>query len=110
MENLLTRGVEKVIPKKLAEEKLKAGKPLRVYLGIDPTGTKLHLGHSVPLRKLQQFAFRRAGGRAYKWRRRSGSGAQLPWLWLSLRGRLPFPTDYVGAIERCAAAFDAPSP
>lgn len=55
-DDLLTRGVEKVIPKKLAEEKLKAGNPLRVYLGIDPTGTKLHLGHSVPLRKLQQFA------------------------------------------------------
>ncbi|MDP6352946.1 MAG: glycosyltransferase [Alphaproteobacteria bacterium] len=57
---------------------------------------------------LQRFALRRAAGRAYKWRRRSGTGALLPWLWLSLRGRLPVPTDYVGAIERCAAAFDAP--
>jgi len=40
----------------LAEEKLKSGKKLRLYLGIDPTGSKLHLGHSVPLRKLQAFA------------------------------------------------------
>lgn len=53
---LLTRAVETVLPKQLAEEKLASGKPLRIYLGIDPTGTKLHLGHSVPLRKLQAFA------------------------------------------------------
>lgn len=53
---LLTRGVEQVVPKTLAEEKLKSGKKMRIYLGIDPTGNKLHLGHSVPLRKLQAFA------------------------------------------------------
>lgn len=53
---LLTRAVEKVVPQKLAEEKLASGKPIRLYLGIDPTGAKLHLGHSVPLRKLAQFA------------------------------------------------------
>ncbi|HLD32319.1 MAG TPA: tyrosine--tRNA ligase [Candidatus Peribacteraceae bacterium] len=53
--DLLTRAVSEVIPKKLAEEKLKSGKPLRLYLGIDPTGAKLHLGHSVPLRKLKAF-------------------------------------------------------
>ncbi|MBT3835337.1 tyrosine--tRNA ligase [Candidatus Peribacteria bacterium] len=55
-DSLLTRGVEKVIPKDLADKKLKSGKSLRLYLGIDPTGSKLHLGHSVPLRKLKQFA------------------------------------------------------
>lgn len=53
--DLLTRGVSEVVPHKLAEEKLKSGKPMRVYLGIDPTGAKLHLGHSVPLRKLKAF-------------------------------------------------------
>ncbi len=53
---LLTRGVAKVIPQKLAEQKLKEGKKLRVYLGIDPTGAHLHIGHAVQLRKLQQFA------------------------------------------------------
>lgn len=55
-QELLTRAVEKVVPQKLAEEKLASGKPIRLYLGIDPTGAKLHLGHSVPLRKLRQFA------------------------------------------------------
>src|SRR3990167_4092314 len=57
MENdLLTRAVEKVIPLDLAKAKLASGEKLRVYLGIDPTGARLHLGHSVPLRKLQAFA------------------------------------------------------
>lgn len=55
-DELLTRGVAKVIPQKLAEEKLKSGEKLRVYLGIDPTGAHLHIGHAVQLRKLQQFA------------------------------------------------------
>jgi len=54
-QELLTRAVEKVVPQKLAEEKLASKKPIRLYLGIDPTGARLHLGHSVPLRKLRQF-------------------------------------------------------
>lgn len=55
-EELLTRGVAKLIPEKLAEEKLASGKKLRIYWGIDPTGTKIHLGHTIPMRKLMQFA------------------------------------------------------
>ncbi len=53
---LLSRGVENVIPRDLAEKKLRSGGRLRIYFGIDPTGAKLHLGHTVPLRKLKQFA------------------------------------------------------
>jgi len=34
---------------------LELDRPLRVYLGIDPTATSLTLGHTVPLRKLRQF-------------------------------------------------------
>jgi len=34
---------------------LRSGKKLNVYLGIDPTATRIHLGHAVPLRKLQEF-------------------------------------------------------
>jgi tyrosyl-tRNA synthetase len=55
-EELLTRGVAKVIPQKLAEEKMNSGKKIRVYMGIDPTGARLHIGHSVQLRKLKQFS------------------------------------------------------
>jgi tyrosyl-tRNA synthetase len=35
--------------------RLEEDRPLRVYLGIDPTATSLTLGHTVPLRKLRQF-------------------------------------------------------
>lgn len=52
---ILTRTVTNVTPRALAEAKLKSGKTLRVYLGVDPTGAMLHLGHAVVLRKLQQF-------------------------------------------------------
>lgn len=31
------------------------GRPLRVKLGIDPTGTDIHLGHSILFRKLRAF-------------------------------------------------------
>ncbi len=53
---LLTRGIEEVVPQDLAKEKLASKKKLRVYLGIDPTGAKLHIGHAVPLRKLKAFS------------------------------------------------------
>jgi tyrosyl-tRNA synthetase len=57
IEDLLTRGVANIISGKTALEKLlKSGKKLNIYLGIDPTATRIHLGHAVPLRKLQAFA------------------------------------------------------
>ena len=36
-------------------EAQKTGRPLRVKLGIDPTGTDIHLGHSILFRKLRAF-------------------------------------------------------
>ncbi|PIZ48246.1 tyrosine--tRNA ligase [Candidatus Woesebacteria bacterium CG_4_10_14_0_2_um_filter_39_14] len=55
IEEVLTRGVEKIYPSKEGLEKvLRSGKKLRIYNGIDPTG-KLHLGHMVVLRKLRQL-------------------------------------------------------
>ena len=57
IEELSTRGVTNIIPsKEELEKKLKSGEKLNIYLGIDPTSTKLHLGHTVPLRKIQAFA------------------------------------------------------
>jgi tyrosyl-tRNA synthetase len=41
--------------KKKLERSFETGKPLRVKYGIDPTGFDVHLGHTVPLRKLRQF-------------------------------------------------------
>ncbi len=52
---LLSRAVTDVVPRELAEAKLASKKKLRVYFGIDPTGSRLHLGHAVPLRKLRAF-------------------------------------------------------
>ena len=53
---VLERGVEQILPKKETLAKLMSEKVITLYLGIDPTGFQLHLGHSVPLRKLQDFA------------------------------------------------------
>ena len=36
-------------------EAAREGRPLRVYCGFDPRTTDLHLGHTVPIRKLRQF-------------------------------------------------------
>ncbi|MFL6240658.1 MAG: tyrosine--tRNA ligase [Actinomycetes bacterium] len=55
----LTAGSAQVLPEGALAEKLRAaqteGRPLRVKLGIDPSGTQLTLGHAVVLRKLRQF-------------------------------------------------------
>lgn len=47
---LLRRQMEKELRALLEQDR-----PLRVYLGIDPTAASLTLGHTVPLRKLRQF-------------------------------------------------------
>lgn len=56
IDQVLTKGVEQILPSREGLEKLMARKKIKLYLGIDPTATKLHLGHTVMLRKLQQFA------------------------------------------------------
>ncbi|OGI59628.1 tyrosine--tRNA ligase [Candidatus Nomurabacteria bacterium RIFCSPHIGHO2_01_FULL_37_110] len=56
IDELLTRGVSKIYPsKEKLEQVLRSGKKLRLYQGFDPTGTKLHLGHMVGLRKHRQW-------------------------------------------------------
>ena len=55
----LKKGVAEIIPedefKAKLEQSAKTGKPLRVYLGVDPTAPDIHLGHTVVLRKLKHF-------------------------------------------------------
>jgi tyrosyl-tRNA synthetase len=48
------KPVEEELKSKL-ENSAKTGKPLRVYLGVDPTAPDIHLGHTVVLRKLKHF-------------------------------------------------------
>lgn len=54
--SILSRGVEQILPSKEALAKVMDKKKITLYLGIDPTGNQLHLGHAVVLRKLKQFA------------------------------------------------------
>src|SRR5215470_11104728 len=55
----IRRGIDAIVPEdemvKKLERSVKSGKPLRVKYGIDPTGIDVHLGHTVPLRKLRIF-------------------------------------------------------
>lgn len=55
IDELLSRGTEEVIDREGLKKKLLSGKKLRIKFGIDPTGSDLHIGHAVPLRKLRQF-------------------------------------------------------
>jgi tyrosyl-tRNA synthetase len=58
----LWRGTNEIFPDQgntspdnLSAQIAQIDRPLRVKLGIDPTGTDLHLGHSIPMRKLRSF-------------------------------------------------------
>ncbi|MBD2006072.1 MULTISPECIES: tyrosine--tRNA ligase [Cyanophyceae] len=60
----LYRGVSEIFPDQpdsddaalsLAQRLAQTDRPLRVKLGIDPTGSDIHLGHSIPVRKLRAF-------------------------------------------------------
>ncbi|MGH1396414.1 MAG: tyrosine--tRNA ligase [Trichormus sp.] len=67
----LNRGIVEVFPQpsdtdheveSLEKRLVTTNRPLRVKLGIDPTGADIHLGHSIPVRKLR--AFQDAGHKA----------------------------------------------
>ncbi|MFZ0333099.1 MAG: tyrosine--tRNA ligase [Candidatus Acidiferrales bacterium] len=55
----LRKGAAEIIReedlKSKLEQSAKTGKPLRVYLGVDPTAPDIHLGHTVVIRKLKHF-------------------------------------------------------
>lgn len=55
IQTLLDRGTVDVIIREDLEKKIKEGKKLRIKLGIDPTGSDLHIGHAVVLKKLRHF-------------------------------------------------------
>jgi tyrosyl-tRNA synthetase len=51
----LSRNAVESLPAGALEARLGAGRPLRVKLGLDPTASDLHLGHTVVLQKLREF-------------------------------------------------------
>jgi len=55
-DELLTRGISTIYPsKEFLQNKLEKGEKLTIYLGIDPTGPTLHLGHAIPIKKLSEL-------------------------------------------------------
>jgi len=56
IETIVSRGVEKIFPNDdFLRSRLNSGEQLTLYLGIDPTGPTLHMGHVIPMIKLSQF-------------------------------------------------------
>ena len=51
----LARGADEILLEAELKERLKAGRPLRVKAGFDPTAPDLHLGHTVLLNKMRRF-------------------------------------------------------
>lgn len=52
---LIKRGADELLVEAELVEKLKAGRPLRVKAGFDPTAPDLHLGHTVLINKMRHF-------------------------------------------------------
>ena len=55
IKEVLTMRVKEVINKQSLEKRLKSGKKLRIKFGVDPSRPDIHLGHVIPLKKLQEF-------------------------------------------------------
>ncbi|HOL66053.1 MAG TPA: tyrosine--tRNA ligase [bacterium] len=53
--SIIKRRTAEIIEEEELRSKLKKGVPLRVKYGIDPTSPEIHLGHTVPIRKLKEF-------------------------------------------------------
>jgi len=55
IDEVLTRGVQQVLPDKKGLEELMAKRKIKLYQGFDPSAPSLHLGNFVGLMKLRQF-------------------------------------------------------
>lgn len=56
IDEVLTRGVENLFPnREFLKSKMMRGERVSLYLGIDPTGPTLHMGHVIPMLKLAKF-------------------------------------------------------
>src|SRR4030065_2052803 len=55
IEQVLTRGVQQVLPDKKGLAELMSKKKIKLYQGFDPSMSSLHLGNFVGLMKLRQF-------------------------------------------------------
>lgn len=55
IDNILSKNVEDIFVRENLKKQLMSGKQLRVKLGFDPTGAKIHIGRAAVLRKLKEF-------------------------------------------------------
>jgi len=56
IDETLGRGIENIFPsREFLRSKMMKGERVSLYLGIDPTGPTLHMGHVIPLLKLSKF-------------------------------------------------------
>ncbi|MEK7607700.1 MAG: tyrosine--tRNA ligase [Patescibacteria group bacterium] len=56
IKQFLSRGIENIFPSKESfAQMLESDKKLLIYLGLDPTGPTLHMGHAIPLMKLAEL-------------------------------------------------------
>src|SRR3972149_8697736 len=55
IDEVLTRGVQQVLPEKKGLSDLMGKKKIKLYQGFDPSMPSLHLGNFVGLMKLRQF-------------------------------------------------------
>jgi tyrosyl-tRNA synthetase len=56
IDDLLTRGVEKIYPdRETLEKKLLKGERIKLYCGFDPTAPSMHIGNAITINKLAQF-------------------------------------------------------
>ncbi len=55
IDRLLTRNVEEIFVKENLRKQLLSGRRLKIKLGFDPTGSKIHIGRAIVLRKLREF-------------------------------------------------------
>ena len=53
--DLIARGADEILKREELQARLKAGRPLRIKAGFDPTAPDLHIGHTVLLNKMRQF-------------------------------------------------------
>ena len=56
VDEFISKGLENIFPSKdFLRAQMLSGERLTIYLGIDPTGPTLHMGHAIPLKKLREF-------------------------------------------------------
>lgn len=55
IDEFFKRGIAEIVPEELFIKKMRNGERMRIYLGVDPTGPDVHVGHAVILRSMRRL-------------------------------------------------------